>query len=184
MSNSFVAKDIKEKLKIPPDRWKRWAREFIGIDPKAARQGGVARTFTLDQVFHIYLCGWLVTDLQYSIPEARTIVIDLEPWLKERGLWPDSQSKTLGDAWDIVGECRITIHSTGEDVPFAYSAFGIIEQEDIVYKGYGAQKMIYVERFIPTDDEASKRIVESKKSRILYISDVKQIIEFQLGLYP
>lgn len=66
-------------------KWKRWVREFLPSDPLSGRQSGYARHFNIKDVFQVYLAGYLVGTLKYSVAQARHIVSDLEPSLKARG---------------------------------------------------------------------------------------------------
>ena len=182
---NYTAKQINEAIGIPLDKWKRWAREFVGIDPAAGRHGGVARKFDIDQIFHVYLGGWLVSDLQYSIPESKGIVTDLKPWLKARGLWPECQARKMNDAWDLVTLCRITIYAMEGTPPFAYSAFGKVKEETVKHKGFGMRQMLFVVRYIEAGYED---LIESKTmnsfNKTLEISKIKDMFDVRMGLVP
>lgn len=89
----FKSKDISINLGINLAKWKRWSRDFLPPDPLGGLQSGVARQFNLRDVFKIYLGGYLVGNLSFTIPEAVRILSDLSPWLKKNGFY-ELQPKT------------------------------------------------------------------------------------------
>jgi hypothetical protein len=66
-------------------KWKRWSREFLPPDPLGGLQSGFARQYSLKEVFIVALGGFLVGELKFTVQEARTILNDLSPWLKQAG---------------------------------------------------------------------------------------------------
>jgi hypothetical protein len=81
----YTSKHISDALDIKLARWKRWAREFLPPDPLSGRQSGYARNFNIKDAFHVYLAGYLVGTVGFTISEARHIMSDLDPSLKQRG---------------------------------------------------------------------------------------------------
>ena len=79
--NRYLAKHLGLNLA----KWKRWSREFLPPDPLGGRQTGFARQFSLKDAFRVYLAGFLVSELKFSIPETRQVLSDLSGWLKEKG---------------------------------------------------------------------------------------------------
>lgn len=74
-------------MEINLAKWKRWSREFLPPDPLGGMQSGYARQYNPDQAFKIYLGGLLVSDLKFTIPEAKQILDDLEEWLVSQGYY-------------------------------------------------------------------------------------------------
>lgn len=79
MIRFFTNREMSQKLGIKLSRWKRWSREFLPPDPIGGRQSGLARQYTADEAFTVYLGGHLVAELNLAIPEARRILSDLQP---------------------------------------------------------------------------------------------------------
>ena len=86
MIRYYFSRDLSRKLRIPLNRWKRWAREFLPPDPLGGLQSGYARQFSTREAFTVYLGGFLVAGLGFSIPQARQVIRDLSGWMKKSGL--------------------------------------------------------------------------------------------------
>ncbi len=85
MIRYFTNRALSEKLGHNLAKWKRWSREFLPPDPLGGMQSGYARQYTPDQAFTVCLGGHLVADLHFSVPGARQILKDLQPWQLENG---------------------------------------------------------------------------------------------------
>lgn len=83
----FDSKYLSKSLNINAARWKRWAREFLPPDPLGGYQSGFARQFSHKDAFRVFLGGYLVSVLRFTIPEARKVLIDLDSWMKRQGLY-------------------------------------------------------------------------------------------------
>ena len=93
MARQFTNRQLAECFRVPLDRVKRWSREFLPPDPTAGRQCGRARTYDLDEAFTLYLAGYLVSELHFSIPDTRIILSDLGTWLLNHGLYPSTMER-------------------------------------------------------------------------------------------
>ena len=98
--NTFKNQELAKLFGYKLAKWKRWGREFLPPDPAAGLQCGVAREYTIHEVFTVFLGGYLVGTLKYSIPETRQILGDLVPWFGETGLYPWGES-TDEKVWSI-----------------------------------------------------------------------------------
>ncbi len=78
-------KQISSSLQINLSRWKRWSREFLPPDPLGGLQSGYARQYSMREAFQVGLGGHLVGFMKLSVHQVRTILTDLEPWLKRSG---------------------------------------------------------------------------------------------------
>lgn len=87
MVTFFQNRELSEKLGIKLAKWKRWSREFLPPDPLGGMQSGYARQFSLDDAFVVYVGGYLVSELKFSIPEARQILFDLREWMLSHGFY-------------------------------------------------------------------------------------------------
>ncbi len=83
----FNSRELSAKLDIKLDKWKRWVREFLPPDPLGGLQSGYARQFSQKSAFRVYLGGYLVATLKFSIPEAGRILSDLDGWLRNNGFF-------------------------------------------------------------------------------------------------
>lgn len=83
----YNSRYLSERLGVNLARWKRWSRTFLSADPLGGLQSGVARQFNLKDSFKVYLGGYLVGHIKFSIPDAVRILRDLSPWLKQRGFF-------------------------------------------------------------------------------------------------
>lgn len=96
MLKFYLNRDLSRRLGIPLSRWKRWSREFLPPDPLGGHQSGYARQYSTKDAFFVYLAGYLVSTVGFSIPAARQILHDLTPWLKknilENGAWAANPS--------------------------------------------------------------------------------------------
>ena len=97
MLRFYTNRELAERLDIPTAKWKRWSREFLPPDPLGGLQSGYARRYSVDDALTVFIGGVLVADLKFGIPEARTILSDLEPWLREGGIF------TGGSATESAG---------------------------------------------------------------------------------
>lgn len=88
------SRHLANKLGINLAKWKRWSREFLDPDPLGGFQSGYARQFSFKEAFRVYLGGCLVSALHFTIPQTRSILADLKPWLKANQLytWPPQNS--------------------------------------------------------------------------------------------
>jgi hypothetical protein len=74
-------------------KWKRWSREFLPPDPLAGKQAGYARQYYFNEAFTVFLGGHLVGKLDFSVPQAREILHDVEKWLNARGFRCDARGR-------------------------------------------------------------------------------------------
>ncbi len=84
MIKFYTNQELSRWFDIKLSRWKRWSREFLPPDPLGGLQSGYARQYNIDQAFTVYLGGYLVAELKFTIPEARLILSDLHHWLVEK----------------------------------------------------------------------------------------------------
>jgi len=121
----FKSKYLSEKLNYNLAKWKRWSREFLDPDPLGGYQSGYARQFSFKDAFRVFLGGHLVGRLNFTIPQARQILVDLHPWLKENQVysWP----RTANLPSDNLRRC-IFIYDTNEGNGYAYAVRRVTPQ--------------------------------------------------------
>ena len=139
-------RELAEKLQINLARWKRWSREFLPPDPLAGKQAGYARQYYLNDAFTVFLGGYLVAELGFSVPAAREVLSDLEPWLAAKGFRVDARGKAripVGiDA--SVPDFSATIFCRGGKV-FEYRLKGILSEKSGELDGTPVKKNVYTE---------------------------------------
>ncbi len=84
MIRFYSSRELSRQLQIPLNRWKRWSREFLPPDPLGGLQSGYARQFSPREAFIVYLGGFLVSGLGFSIPQARQVLKELNGWMKKK----------------------------------------------------------------------------------------------------
>lgn len=114
----YNSRELSNKLNVNIAKWKRWVREFLPPDPLGGLQSGYARQFNLKEAFRVFLGGYLVSALKFTIPEARQILKDLDSWLKTEGFYalqPQNNAKAINGSHAL----RIYIFG-GVDQEFAF----------------------------------------------------------------
>ena len=116
MVRYYSSRELSRKLRIPLNRWKRWAREFLPPDPLGGLQSGYARQFSSREAFTVYLGGFLVAGLGFSIPEARQIIKDLNGWMKKKVLDAYLFGRSTDNSGPADDDVRYEIHILGRPV--------------------------------------------------------------------
>ena len=159
MIKFFVNKELSQKLNINLAKWKRWSREFLPPDPLGGLQSGYARQYNPNEAFTVYLGGYLVADLKFSIPEAKQILQDLRGWLGEKGFYFDAKGSTgLKKGVDnIIKKYIVSMvkdkYTVKEKTGFHYHVRGIISNRPIRYQGFDIMEELYVETSIGSQAE-------------------------------
>jgi hypothetical protein len=183
----FTNRELSGKLGINLAKWKRWSREFLPPDPLGGLQSGFARQYRIDDAFTVFLGGHLVTDLKYTVPEARTILRDLQTWLKRDFLELQDQGapKFKGDPNQRVGSYVIFIarQPAALEPPagFYYTVRGIISNRSLKNKDTRVREERYVDTLIPARDN-QKNIFDLTSIRMLNISAVVNLFVESLEL--
>lgn len=110
------SRELSHLFQIPLNRWKRWSREFLPPDPLGGRQSGYARQFSTREAFIVYLGGFLVAGLGFSIPQARQIIKDLNGWLKKIVFDGHLFARRQGNTEKPEGQSRHEIDIMGQVV--------------------------------------------------------------------
>ncbi len=170
MIRYFTNRQLAAGLGINLARWKRWSREFLPPDPLGGLQSGVARDYSIDDALAVYLGGGLVSGLSFTIPQARQILRDLDPWLTGAGVYINGtlDKQYRSDIHRQVSEYLIYIYpdAASSESPTALRYFikGILPQPS----NRGGSKMVAVERYIQID-LPSDGIDPAESDRVLHI---------------
>jgi hypothetical protein len=175
MIKFYTNQELSHKLGINLARWKRWSREFLPPDPLGGLQSGYARQYTADQAFTVYLGGYLVGDLKFSIPEARLILLDLHNWLAEQQFYSDytrGDPSTRDGGRNIdyyqIAVCRSADADCGGS-GFFYITKGVIADELEHANGIPVRKERFVESAINKGKMAAS-IKTAASYRVINIS--------------
>ena len=185
MLRFFSNRELSAGLSIPLARWKRWSREFLPPDPLGGLQSGVTRQFSVDEALIVFLGGHLVAELKTSVPDARQILKDLKPCLRDIGLFANSRiherfsaGSTDPIAFYTIFICR---DSTEPSLAarFTYTLRGEISRSSQDRGGRTVYIKRYIEERLPL---AVQSLPKQLSSRILNISAMADFFVNALGL--
>ena len=175
MIKFFTSQELSQKLDIRLSRWKRWSREFLPPDPLGGLQSGYARQYNTDQSFTVFLGGYLVGDLKFTIPEARLILHDLHAWLVAHKFYFDysgnsdsSQKNSFTIQYYQIAICRTANADTGHS-GFFYYIKSVIADERTDADGKPVHQKRFVQASINSGENAAQ-INEVASYRVLNIS--------------
>jgi hypothetical protein len=137
MVQYYTNRELSNRLKINIARWKRWSREFLPPDPLGGLQSGYARQYNLNDAFTVFIGGYLVKDLDFAIPEAKQILLDLRASFIEMGFLEsfDEVSKPHTKTHHMVKHYQIYITKVSGALlghgDLHYRVRGVIEEEII-----------------------------------------------------
>jgi hypothetical protein len=184
----YTNQELSRRFDIKLSRWKRWSREFLPPDPLGGLQSGYARQYNLDQAFTVYLGGYLVGELRFTIPEARLILKDLHHWLVEKRFYFNFSARAPASAGvencpDVqyyqIAICRTADGGTS-DSWFLYSIKRVIADEWIDANGNWVHQKQSVEETVHS--AAGNTSIDAMAGyRVLNISVLHHIFLSALG---
>ena len=148
MLKFYTNKDLSQALGINLAKWKRWSRDFLPPDPLGGLQSGYARQYNPDEAFKVFMAGYLVSELKFTIPEAKQILQDLNAWLVEYGFYfgISDAARPAKNATHEVKRFIIRICSSGlqsnTKTKFLYKIQGIVSKKIILYKDQPASEVL------------------------------------------
>jgi len=185
MLRFFSNRELSAGLSIPLARWKRWSREFLPPDPLGGLQSGVTRQFSVDEALIVFLGGHLVAELKTSVPDARQILQDLTPCLRDIGLFANSRihERFSAGSTDLITFYTIVIcrgsTEPGLAARFTYTLRGQISSSSQAHGG----RTVYIERYIEERLPLSAQSLPRQlSSRTLNISAMAEFFVNALGL--
>jgi hypothetical protein len=185
MLRFFSNRELSAGLSIPLARWKRWSREFLPPDPLGGLQSGVTRQFSVDEALIVFLGGHLVAELKMSVPDARQILQDLKPCLRDIGLFANSRiherfsaGSTDSITFYTIFICRGST-KPGLTARFTYTLRGRISRSSQVHGGRTVYIEQYIEEHLPL---SAQPLPKQLSSRTLYISAMADFFVNALGL--
>ena len=151
MIRFYTNRQLSDKLNVHLAKWKRWSREFLPPDPLGGLQSGYARQYSQQDAFTVYLGGYLVRDLNFTIPEAKKILLDLREPLAGLGFFDsyDRVSKSDQEMFKFSKTCHIFIEKV-KTLPqgkydFNYRIRGNLSEETVEMHSYPVRQVRYVE---------------------------------------
>jgi hypothetical protein len=184
MVKFFQNRELAQILGINLAKWKRWSREFLPPDPLGGLQSGYARQYNLDDAFVVYLGGYLVSALKFSIPEAKQILSDLKEWMiSHRFYYHYDHINGKNDSSDALdGPYRIHILLSkarpAETCRILYRIKRVIARESVKVNGESVVMEKTVEERIDmnTNSLQDNKIVDGSTkewgARVLHITDL------------
>jgi len=177
MLRFFSNRELSAGLSIPLAKWKRWSREFLPPDPLGGLRSGVTRQFSVDEAMIVFLGGHLVAELKTSVPDARQILQDLTPCLRDIGLFANSRIHERFSAGStdpiadyLISICRVSTQP-GLAARFTYTLRGQISRS---LQGHGDRR-VYLERYIeerlPLSAPSSSKQLSSRTLNISAMAD-------------
>ena len=158
MIRFYTNQEHSRRLDIKLSRWKRWSREFLPPDPLGGLQSGYARQYNFDQAFTVYLGGFLVSELKFTIPEARIILKDLHHWLAAKRFYfnfSDPKPAAMESRLDVqYYQIAIGRAAAGGDAGasgFFYSLKSVTADEWMDANGYQVHQQHSVEQIINSE---------------------------------
>jgi hypothetical protein len=179
MIKFFTNKELSQNFSLNLAKWKRWSREFLPPDPLGGLQSGYARQYNLDEAFTVFLGGYLVGTMKFTIPEAKKILRDLHQWLVDYDFYFDfsgsANPKNKSD--HPVQNYQIAIISTnnpeGNLAGFRYRAKAILSSGSIDFHGRPMQQERYIASWVGAPDNASAQL-NPASHRVLNISVLRR----------
>ena len=181
-----TSRALAEKFDINLAKWKRWSREFLPPDPLGGMQSGFARQYHPDQAFAVRLGGHLVADLKLSIPEARRVLADLQPWIKANGYGFNVRGGN-GEPADSTPPAMdfLIFILPGVDGGFRYIVRGLVSRKasKTGADGVAMVEERYTEQFLHCGKQ-KPAIEESLQVKVLSISRVLVQFVHAMGFPP
>lgn len=163
----YKNKELSKRLDVNLSKWKRWVREFLPPDPLGGLQSGYARQLNLKEALKVYLGGYLLSKLKFSLPQARTILSDLSPWLRGRGF----HSLHLDQLAGVLESSRpyiIFIYNNSKN-GFAYTTCEIHHREMIATEAGGLENFVQV---LNNNDHDLLRDNDVLAARVVFITNL------------
>ncbi|MEA3428647.1 MAG: hypothetical protein U9Q84_05440 [Thermodesulfobacteriota bacterium] len=184
MIKYYTNRELSRKLRINLARWKRWSREFLPPDPLGGMQSGYARQYTPDSAFTVFLGGYLVAYMKFTIPQAKQILKDLHGWLVDNGFYFLDKGNSKTSDSNVIYKYVIYIYEnslSGEHIDFYYKIRGIISESPVDYKGRQVCEELYMETTIKQPDKKATEL-DTIKVKMLNITGVRNELSERLGL--
>ena len=158
MLKFYSNKELSKAFGVNLAKWKRWSREFLPPDPLGGLQSGYARQYNPDDAFKVFMGGYLVADLKFTIPESKNILQDLHAWMVDHGFYFGISESDGGISNDNTPAKRIIVHifpqkyHCFEKSLFFYKITGIVSEKPIQHETQAGAETIHLEWMINKPD--------------------------------
>jgi hypothetical protein len=172
---AFKNRELAEKLNINFEKWRRWSREFApGNTPK-----GYEREYLFRDAFKVYLGGHLVSQMGYSVQQAKKILSDLDTWLIDNEFYSETRFPVV-KKYPNAQSWSIGISPTDEGA-FCYNLKGSIEKKES--KKYDAPAIVeayHEDSIFPIDKK--RWVTYEDKEMVLRLSSIRFVFLFKMDL--
>lgn len=150
MIKLYTNREVAKTLQVNLAKWKRWSREFLLPDPLAGLRSGFSRQYYIHDVFTVYLGGYLVAELKFSIAEARQILQDMEVWLDEKGFHSilKGAKPTIEKSEQLIQSYSVFILKNNHS-DFFYRVRGFISSRQVLHEGFQVTEEKFIDTWIP-----------------------------------
>jgi len=125
---TFTSRELAEELDVKVHRLKRWARDLLGVDESAGMRMGYSREFSPNEAFFLWMARTMIQHLQIPIKEVSQILKDLEPWLQEKRLLPETPRDLKTDPEEPVQWTNWVVEIVNEVGEYYCQAKGLIDR--------------------------------------------------------
>lgn len=191
MLKFFTNRQLAVKFGLPLAKLKRWSREFLPPDPLGGLQSGVARQYSVDQAWILFLGAHLVAELKAGIPEAKRILEDLTPFFKDAGVFANAPVRNhyrLGDSGKLplftVTISRMTAARV-DSGPLCYTIRAEISRETDRQAERAVHQVRYLEEHIPPSSSSGTEGATAKVLRLsMMVERFAKSLGLDLALFP
>jgi hypothetical protein len=184
MIKLYTNRELSEKLGVNLAKWKRWSREFLPPDPLGGLQSGFARQYYFRDAFIVMLGGHLVSDLHFSVFEAKRIMDNLNDWFMKKGFYQVQMEKPETANENKISTYKIFVqHYYTDDrkqIDFEYRIRGIILNKPVQNSSIDAREERYVEEVLHSGYKKQNES-EMMYEKIINISSLYNIFIEKLG---
>ena len=193
MIKFYQNRELSQKLGVNLAKWKRWSREFLAPDPLGGLQSGYARQYNLDDALTVYLGGFLVAGLKFSIPEAKQILSDLKDWMLSHHFYYyfDHINGNGEDGNKPIGFYRIYIGAVKnqkiQQAQFSYLIQRILAAEPMTTNGRSVQREDYIQEIMGSEPQTAAKVQTQTSglpmgARVLYLTNLYKNFMNALGV--
>jgi hypothetical protein len=178
MIRFYTNRQLSQTLNVNLSKWKRWSREFLAPDPLGGLQSGYARQFNRDDAFTVYIGGYLVGDMGFTIPEARRILSDLAEPFTELGYFESHESRFPVSNFSTEIRKRVRYYyiviamkgtSGSKHLAFTYYIRGVLSEHTVEPETDTVRQVRYAE-YVVGDSKNGTTFTATSPKKILPIS--------------
>jgi hypothetical protein len=152
----FSSRQMASILGETQTKARRWVKEFLPTDPDKGLRSGKTRRHGLNDIFLVFVGGYLVCRMGFTVPEAKAILQDLGPWMGRCGLLPKTSSKQVpkDPRAEKVRTYDIHIMPTRTPLGFCYECRSLLREQkntDGIVRSEYVIDHFFSDGVVPTD---------------------------------